>query len=76
MPCRGNPWSPYGEEKEGYGGADLQKRKDHNATYPSHNVTCHLTHQHTHTHIRTVADPVKFRKLLKIHYFSEAFNIC
>jgi len=27
-------------------------------------------------HIRTVADPVKFRKLLKLHYFSQAFNIC
>ena len=27
-------------------------------------------------HIRAVADPVKFRKLLKSHYFSQAFNIC
>ena len=27
-------------------------------------------------HIRTVADPVKFRKLLKSHYFSQAFNVC
>jgi len=27
-------------------------------------------------HIRTVADPVKFRKLLQSHYFSQAFNIC
>jgi len=27
-------------------------------------------------HIRTVADPVKFRKLLKSHYFTQAFNIC
>jgi len=27
-------------------------------------------------HIRTVADLVKFRKLLKSHYFSQAFNIC
>ena len=27
-------------------------------------------------HIRTVADPVKFRELLKSHYFSQAFNIC
>ena len=26
--------------------------------------------------IRTVADPVKFRKLLKSHYFSQTFNIC
>jgi len=26
-------------------------------------------------HIRTVADPVKFRKLLKSHYFSQAFDI-
>ena len=26
--------------------------------------------------IRTVADPVRFRKLLKSHYFSQAFNIC
>jgi len=26
--------------------------------------------------ILTVADPVKFRKLLKSLYFSEAFNIC
>jgi len=26
-------------------------------------------------HIRTVADPVRFRKLLKSHYFSQAFNI-
>jgi len=26
-------------------------------------------------HIRTVADPVKFRKLLKSLYFSQAFNI-
>ena len=26
-------------------------------------------------HIRTVADPVKFRKLLKSHHFSQAFNI-
>jgi len=27
-------------------------------------------------YIRTVADPVKFRKLPKSHYFSQAFNIC
>jgi len=27
-------------------------------------------------HIRTEADPVKFRKLLTSHYFSQAFNIC
>jgi len=27
-------------------------------------------------HIRTVADPAKFRKLLKSLYFSQAFNIC
>jgi len=27
-------------------------------------------------HIRTVADPVRFRKLLKSHYFSQAFNVC
>ena len=27
-------------------------------------------------HIRTVADPIKFRKLLKSHCFSQAFNIC
>jgi len=27
-------------------------------------------------HMRTVADPVKFRKLLKSLYFSQAFNIC
>ena len=27
-------------------------------------------------HFRTVADPVQFRKLLKSHYFSQAFNIC
>jgi len=27
-------------------------------------------------HVRTVADPVKFRKLLKSHYFSQAINIC
>jgi len=27
-------------------------------------------------HIRTVVDPVKFRKLLKSHYFSQSFNIC
>jgi len=27
-------------------------------------------------HIRTVADPVKFRELLKSHHFSQAFNIC
>ena len=27
-------------------------------------------------HIRTVADLAKFRKLLKSHYFSQAFNIC
>ena len=27
-------------------------------------------------HIHTVADPVKFRKLLKSNYFSQAFNIC
>jgi len=26
--------------------------------------------------IRTVADPVKFPKLLKSDYFSQAFNIC
>jgi len=26
--------------------------------------------------IRTVADPVRFQKLLKSHYFSVAFNIC
>jgi len=25
-------------------------------------------------HIRTVADPAKFRKLLKSHYFSQAFK--
>ena len=23
-----------------------------------------------------VADPVKYRKLLKLHYFTAAFNIC
>jgi len=28
------------------------------------------------TDTRTVADPVKFRKLLKSHYLSQAFNIC
>jgi len=27
-------------------------------------------------HIRTVADPVKFRKLLKSHFFNQVFNIC
>jgi len=27
-------------------------------------------------HIHTVADPVKFRKLLKSHYSSQATNIC
>ena len=27
-------------------------------------------------HMRTVAYPVKFRKLLQSHYFSQAFNIC
>jgi len=27
-------------------------------------------------HISTVADPVKFRKLLKSHHFSQAFNTC
>jgi len=27
-------------------------------------------------YIRTVADPAKFRKLLKSLYFSQAFNIC
>ena len=27
-------------------------------------------------HIRTVADLVEFRKLLKSHHFSQAFNIC
>ena len=27
-------------------------------------------------HIRTVVDPVKFRKLLISHYFSQAFNVC
>ena len=27
-------------------------------------------------HIRTMADPVKFRKLLKSLYFSQAFNMC
>jgi len=27
-------------------------------------------------HISTVADPVKLQKLLKSHYFSQAFNIC
>jgi len=27
-------------------------------------------------HIRTVADPVKFQKLMKSHYFSQARNIC
>jgi len=27
-------------------------------------------------HIRTVAGPVKFQKLLKSHYFSQAFKIC
>jgi len=27
-------------------------------------------------HIRTVVDPVKFQKLLKSHFFSQAFNIC
>ena len=31
---------------------------------------------HVTGHIRTVADPVKFRKLLKSQYFSQAFNIC
>ena len=27
-------------------------------------------------HISTVADPFKFRKLRKSHYFSQSFNIC
>jgi len=27
-------------------------------------------------YIRTVADPVKFRKLFKSHYFSQTFNVC
>jgi len=27
-------------------------------------------------HIRTVADPVKFRKLLRSHHFSQAFSAC
>jgi len=27
-------------------------------------------------HVHTVADPAKFRKLLKSHYFSRAFDIC
>jgi len=27
-------------------------------------------------HIRNVADPVQLQKLLKSHYFSQAFNIC
>jgi len=27
-------------------------------------------------HIRNVADPIKFLKLLKSLYFSQAFNIC
>jgi len=27
-------------------------------------------------HICIVADPAKFQKLLKSHYFSQAFNIC
>ena len=33
--------------------------------------SCHLP-----DHIRTVADPVEIRKLLKSHYFNQAFNIC
>ena len=37
-------------------------------------ASCHL--ERSADHIRTVADPVKFRKLLKSHYFRQAFNIC
>ena len=36
--------------------------------------SCHL--ERSAQHIRTVADPVKFRKLLKSLYFTQAFNIC
>ena len=36
----------------------------------------HATWNALPDHIRTVADPVKFRELLKSHYFSQTFNIC
>ena len=34
--------------------------------------SCHLERS-ARPHIRTVADPVKFRKLLKSHYFNKSF---
>jgi len=37
--------------------------------------SCHLERSALPDNIRTVADPVKFRKLLKSLYFSQAFNI-
>ena len=36
--------------------------------------SCHL--ERSADHIRTVPDPVKFRKLLKSHYFCQACHIC
>jgi len=35
---------------------------------------CHL--ERTADNVRTVADPVEFRKLLKPHYFIIAFSVC
>ena len=39
-------------------------------------LTCGSCHALPDQHIRITADPVKFRKLLKSHYFSQVFNIC
>ena len=36
----------------------------------------HATWNALPDNIRAVADAVKFRKLLKSHYFSQAFNSC
>jgi len=38
-------------------------------------LTCGSRHALPDQHIRITADPVKFRKLLKSHYFSQVFNI-
>ena len=39
-------------------------------------LRCGSCHLECSDHIHSVADPVKFRKLLKSQYFSQVFNIC
>jgi len=52
------------------------RQEEHLACGRSHVRVLPCTSNALPDHIRTVADPAKFRKLLEAHYFSQAFNIC